>query len=467
MQTASSKKSKKSSNGFTQIPNAIIFDPTLSLSEFRTYAAILSYAFGKKTEAKPSQVGLSKRTGMDRETIRIALKSLVAYGLIEPLGKGKDGQRVYKVRGLNPKPKGDGRSATIGDGNPATKMTENPAQIIQQKNTSHEYAAPRLAGSSLSDAKEASGESLEGSAASPESAVPSEIEVNTEPGSHGNGNAAEPATPPGHNGRNTLLSRDDDAQDAEDVFAFGPRSESEPSSESAPPRDVADETLDELFGTGSDPTPQKSAERPYSKPTIAAELQERRIAPDGVSFHGNVEDGAAWLEAVKAIKRVGGQSFNHGALQDSIDEHGEACVWFHAKWFLLRLAASKKPPDKPVPFFLDCVAQDYAVNPKWRDLIFSRVKHGCFTDEQRKELPANDAPPVEWVRWMNSLDGGLLDDLPDTARIGIREAIKRKDLDVICALAELDSSDGPISDEGPVDELADAEVEAEAEELPF
>jgi hypothetical protein len=172
-----------------------------------------------------------------------------------------------------------------------------------------------------------------------------------------------------------------------------------------------------------------------SKPrfTKAAELQRQRIAPDGTQFSGNIQEGEAWLEAVKAIKRVG-DKFNPGALQKLIDEHGEDCVWFHAKWYLPRLAARSKPPDNAAALFIDCVTKDYGVNPKWLDLVFSRVKHGCFTDEQIKELPAPDAPPAEWAQWMNSFEGGSLDDVPDRARIGIQEAIKRNDLDVIQAL---------------------------------
>jgi hypothetical protein len=360
-QTAKTDKDRWYEKGFTRVPNAVIADETVLSSADKLVILVLSmYAWGDKVEVYPSQRLIAAQSRLNRRTVRTSLERLTALRIAEEVGRDARNKVTYRLNlGV------DWSTSTPVIGAPMHHKNGLIGALVptnkKQHKTYHKDASRRAA-SSLSDAEMTSGDSVDGSAASPESAVPSEIEVSTSPEVHGIGQSAEPATPPGHNGRNMLLSRD-----------------------------IADEILDEeVFGTGSDATPQGSAESEPERP--CSKLQERRIAPDGTSFYDSVADGEAWLEAVKVLKQAGGEPFNHGALQESIEEHGEACVWFHAKWFLLRLAARSEPPDKPAPFFLDCIAKDYRVNLKWLDLVFNRVRHGCFTEEQRKELPADAAP---------------------------------------------------------------------------
>jgi Helix-turn-helix domain len=197
--------------------------------------------------------------------------------------------------------------------------------------------------------------------------------------------------------------------------------------------------------TKTTPRPAQTAQASAPKRRFtAAQALENRMAPDGTSFYEGVADGDAWLEATRTLKRVGGEPFNPRALQKLIEAHGEERVWFHAKWYPLRLASRKTPPDKAAPFFIKCVEEDYPVEPKWLDLVFSRIKHGCFTEEQRAEIPASHSSPVAWARWMNSLEDGSLDDVPDDVRVSLHEAINRRDLDAIFALH--DEGDAPTPD---------------------
>ncbi len=374
MATATNKKRKD----YTQIPNAVTFDKTLSLSEFRTFAAILSYAYGDKTEAYPSQVTLKERLGMHRETVGLALKRLVGLGLIKRLRKTKDGQWVYKVRGLDHVGKsdtqGDGKSDIAPVGKSGTKQTK-------QKKTSKKEASPRSAGASPSGAEATSGESVHGhgygtadSAASPESAVPSI------------GQRAELATPAGHNGRNTLLSRDDDAQDE---FGFGPRSESEPSSDSAP-RDDADAILDEVFGKGSDHTPQKSAERPYSKRAI----NELMLSPEGVPLDDDRDELFYEVEAV-TLPSVYGEPFNPGDLDKLITDRGVAFCRMWAHWLPRKIADkyakdSVKGVPSPTGLYTQAVREGWKVDPAWpqfdETLHTVAAREACRKREEAREL---------------------------------------------------------------------------------
>jgi biotin operon repressor len=168
--------------------------------------------------------------------------------------------------------------------------------------------------------------------------------------------------------------------------------------------------------------------------TSVAQIHEQRLAPNGLSYYdGDFVEGDAWLAAAAALRRMGGEPFNPESLQKCIDQYGEDRVWFHAQWLPLRLAVRREPPRKPVPFFLDCVENDHPVNPQWLDSQFSRVKHGCFTEEQRGAIPTGDSP-LEWTRWMTAF-GGRTDDLPDEVREQLRIEIKSGNLELIADLA--------------------------------
>lgn len=154
------------------------------------------------------------------------------------------------------------------------------------------------------------------------------------------------------------------------------------------------------------------------------ELQRRRIGPDGVAWRdvsvddGEIDANTAWLAASEALRRVGGQPPNRGSLDKLIGEYGPARVWFHAVWFRPRLASMKKPPENPVGSFTASVREDYSINPKWSNLTFSRIQHGCFTAEQREAVPPSKSPAA-WIRWFESFEGGI-DDVPDDVRAEVR-----------------------------------------------
>ena len=169
----------------------------------------------------------------------------------------------------------------------------------------------------------------------------------------------------------------------------------------------------------------------YSEKNISAytgeELQRRRIGPDGTACRDISEDGAeidastAWLAASEALRRVGGQPPNRGSLDKLIDEYGPARVWFHAVWFRPRLASMKSAPEKSAGSFTASVREDYSINPKWAKLTFSRIKHGCFTDEQREQIPSSNSAAA-WIQWFESFEGDI-DDVPDDVRAAVRAQI--------------------------------------------
>jgi hypothetical protein len=221
---------------------------------------------------------------------------------------------------------------------------------IKSSKTNKDYASPRLASSSLAEAT--SGESVNGSAASPRSAGSSEIEVNTEPRSHGKGNAAELATLPGHNGRNKLLSPDDPLD-----FGLGAPSET--------PRDVADEILDDCLGYAADATPQQSAERPYTKRTI----NEYTLSPEGVPLDDDRDELFYEVEA-DILPRLYGEPFNPGDLEKLANEHGVAFCRMWAHWLERKIASEyKRKPVKGVPsptgLFTQAVREGWKVDPAW------------------------------------------------------------------------------------------------------
>ena len=134
-----------------------------------------------------------------------------------------------------------------------------------------------------------------------------------------------------------------------------------------------------------------------------SEIQQQRLAPDGTSAFEVCADTEAWVEARHIVEDcAGGEPFNPGALSKLCDECGNEAVWYHAKWFLRRLASRKTPPVKATAFFVDCVRKDRPVNPTWpaepaqamvaaAALAFAAK----FTEEMRGQLRASE--PTEAV----------------------------------------------------------------------
>lgn len=83
--------------GFTKIPNAIIDNPALSMRDKVVLFKLARHGYGKMT-VYPSQVEIAKSLGIQRETVKTALESLTAVGVIRPHGKGRSGkQETYTI----------------------------------------------------------------------------------------------------------------------------------------------------------------------------------------------------------------------------------------------------------------------------------------------------------------------------------------------------------------------------------
>ncbi|HEY1884115.1 MAG TPA: hypothetical protein VGG51_13855 [Candidatus Cybelea sp.] len=163
------------------------------------------------------------------------------------------------------------------------------------------------------------------------------------------------------------------------------------------------------------------------------ELLKRRIGPDGTPWQS--EDGAeldendAWLAAAEALRRVGGDPPNNGALDKLVEEHGPAKVWFHAVWFRPRVASMKKPPENPVGTFTASVRQDYSISTRWARLPFSRIRHGCFNEAQRAQIPTTTSAS-DWIAWLKSFEG-TPDDVPDDVRADVKAEILAADFGLV------------------------------------
>jgi len=84
-------------NGFTQVPNDIIHDPTLSPSAKTVYLVLLSYDHaGRKGRSWPSQTAIAKSTGLSARQVRRILKELEARGLLA-IGAGPNRSNAYTL----------------------------------------------------------------------------------------------------------------------------------------------------------------------------------------------------------------------------------------------------------------------------------------------------------------------------------------------------------------------------------
>lgn len=91
-------------NGYTLIPNALLFDPRLSDAELRVLMALRAHDFAQKGTGKrkgtvwPSWAALSECTGKSRKTIYRVTKGLEAKGYIEKLRGGGHGvPNLYRL----------------------------------------------------------------------------------------------------------------------------------------------------------------------------------------------------------------------------------------------------------------------------------------------------------------------------------------------------------------------------------
>ena len=83
-------------HGFTQLPNFILRDATLSIGAKTTYALFLSYAWHNNL-CFPGQDRLAKDIGMSIGSVNAFIKELEASGLIEITRRGQGKTNLYTI----------------------------------------------------------------------------------------------------------------------------------------------------------------------------------------------------------------------------------------------------------------------------------------------------------------------------------------------------------------------------------
>ena len=83
--------------GFTQVPNFILKNPTLSVGSTVVYAMFLSYAWHNDS-CFPGQERLAEDMGMSVSRINEFIKALESAGLVEILRRGQGKTNLYKIK---------------------------------------------------------------------------------------------------------------------------------------------------------------------------------------------------------------------------------------------------------------------------------------------------------------------------------------------------------------------------------
>ena len=83
--------------GFTQIPNFILTDDTLSLGAKVAYAMFLHYAWHKDS-CFPGQDRLAEAMGMSKSRVNDFIKELEQIGLIEIRRRGQGKTNIYRIK---------------------------------------------------------------------------------------------------------------------------------------------------------------------------------------------------------------------------------------------------------------------------------------------------------------------------------------------------------------------------------
>lgn len=84
-------------SGFTQVPNFILTDPTLSLGAKITYAMFLHYAWHKDS-CFPGQDRLAVDMGMSRPRVTEFIKELERASLVAITRRGQGKTNLYKIK---------------------------------------------------------------------------------------------------------------------------------------------------------------------------------------------------------------------------------------------------------------------------------------------------------------------------------------------------------------------------------
>lgn len=88
--TQSPTAKNKPEKGFTQILNAVIDNQNLSIRDKMVLIKLVRHCYGKSWTFV-SQQKIAKHLGASRVTVKAALDSLTALGVIKPRGKGRSG----------------------------------------------------------------------------------------------------------------------------------------------------------------------------------------------------------------------------------------------------------------------------------------------------------------------------------------------------------------------------------------
>jgi hypothetical protein len=466
MQSTNDKRTTYENGGpvdhFTKVPNELI--DHLGLTPSEKLVLIKHCAEQFKTKTKPdSERRASKKLGVSRNTFSDTTGELVKLGLLEPHGNGGPRkQETYTVHlerlssipdpasGSNGVPvetngsRQTGSNMSQASGSNGVPVLPKLAQIrATQKSrriTKTEDGSATLCQLLTSIGEETAkvdgirvGQSAE-SAASPESAVPSGSEMNTQAKVIGN---AELAPLPASNGRSTLLQ----------------------SETSKPPR-----------------------------PPTKAEVNAAFIRPDGFSASDDFADLSDDLSNL-ILPMVVGEPLKESDLDKLVAKRGVTFCHFWAYWLPRKIAyeyEKGRPVPSPTGVYLSAVEQRWEVNPKWPE--FDEQRHTVVAREQsvKRKLDRNlkshhaKFTQAELSRLAEDVRKGQrqLDELPERIQPLVRDAIQslQETEDEIDSLFGKNEKRANVSDEdlfefGPSGNTAlpsnDDELEDELEELPF
>jgi hypothetical protein len=119
--------------GFTQIPNAILRDPSLSAGGRLTYGLLSSFAW-QSDECWVGQEKLGKLAGVGDRQIRNYLAELEGAGLLEVTQQGLGKPNLYTLFGADPDRNcvsGPDRNGSAGEEDAAEKDSANPPPPTQ------------------------------------------------------------------------------------------------------------------------------------------------------------------------------------------------------------------------------------------------------------------------------------------------------------------------------------------------
>lgn len=138
--------------GFTQIPNAVIRNPALSMQAKLMYGLLLSYAWDDP-EAYPGLKRMRRDTGAKEDTLRRYVRELVEHNLIDVKRRGQGKTNLYTFKQLSG---GSDHPQTGGSRNPSfggDKKAPTGGDKKDPENKDSVENSPRAAGAAENNAK--------------------------------------------------------------------------------------------------------------------------------------------------------------------------------------------------------------------------------------------------------------------------------------------------------------------------